>query len=241
MFAFKTNDTNVLQLHKFCLYRSLKMPTNLLRVIGISLLLIFLYIGISLHTAFTAPLVVTEYLFSEEGAYEVFSPLLWFVLAFLCLVKLKLQFSTRILSALAALMLGLREMDLHKSLFEMSFIKTNFYKSPDIALTDKLLGFTLLMVMIYVLVALAKRFYKVLRNIKQDLDISYIYVVFTIGIAALSKVLDRMTSQLNELFDIQLIRSTQVAIMTAEESFEMLLPVLLIVAVLSYRNFKFEK
>ena len=148
MFAFKTNDTNVLQLHKFCLYRSLKMPTNLLRVIGISLLLIFLYIGISLHTAFTAPLIVTEYLFSEEGAYEVFSPLLWFVLAFLCLVKLKLQFSTRILSALAALMLGLREMDLHKSLFEMSFIKTNFYKSPDIALTDKLLGFTLLMVMI---------------------------------------------------------------------------------------------
>ena len=65
--------------------------------------------------------------------------------------------------------------------------------------------------------------------------------MFTIGIAALSKVLDRMTSQLNELFDIQLIRSTQVAIMTAEESFEMLLPVLLIVAVLSYRNFKFEK
>ena len=56
-----------------------------------------------------------------------------------------------------------------------------------------------------------------------------------------AKVLDRMTSQLNELFDIQLIRSTQVAIMTAEESFEMLLPVLLIVAVLSYRNFKFEK
>ena len=77
--------------------------------------------------------------------------------------------------------------------------------------------------------------------IKQDLDISYIYVVFTIAIAALSKVLDRMTSQLNELFDIQLIRSTQLAIMTAEESFEMLLPVLLIVAVLSYRNFKFEK
>ena len=187
MFAFKTNDTNVLQLHKFCLYRSLKMPTNLLRVIGISLLLIFLYIGISLHTAFTAPLVVTEYLFSEEGAYEVFSPLLWFVLAVLCLKNLKLQFSTRILTALAALMFGLREIDLHKSLFEMSFIKTNVYESSDIALTDKLLGFTLLMVMIYVLVALAKRFYKVLRNIKQDLDISYIYVVFTIGIAALSK------------------------------------------------------
>lgn len=231
----------MLQLLKFNLYRSLQMSANLVRVVGISLLLIFIYIGISLHTAFTAPLVVTEYLFSERGAYEVFSPLLWFVLAVLCLVKVQFQFSTRVLSALAALMLGLREMDLHKSLFEMSFIKTNFYKSSDIPVTDKLLGFTLLLVMIYVLVALAKRFYKVLRNIKQDLDISYIYVMLTVGIAALSKILDRMTSQLNELFDIQLIRSTQLAIMTAEESFEMLLPILLIVAVLTYRNFKFEK
>lgn len=231
----------MLSLLKFRLYHSLQMSANLLRLTSISLLLIFIYIGISLHTAFTAPLVVTEYLFSEKGAYEVFSPLLWFVLAALCLVKVKFQFSTRILSALAALMLGLREIDLHKRLFEMSFIKTNFYKSPDIALTDKLLGFALLMFMIYILVALAKRFYKVLRNIKHDFDISYMYIVLTVVIAALSKILDRITAQLNELFDIQLIRSTQLAIMTVEESFEMLLPVLLIVAVLTYRNFKFEK
>lgn len=231
----------MLSLLKFRLYHSLQMSANLLRLTSISLLLIFIYIGISLHTAFTAPLVVTEYLFSEKGAYEVFSPLLWFVLAALCLVKVKFQFSTRILSALAALMLGLREIDLHKRLFEMSFIKTNFYKSPDIALTDKLLGFALLMVMIYILVALAQRFYKVLRNIKHDFDISYMYIVLTVVIATLSKILDRITAQLNELFDIQLIRSTQLAIMTVEESFEMLLPVLLIVAVLTYRNFKFEK
>jgi hypothetical protein len=217
------------------------MCPKIARVIGISLLLIVIYIGLSLHTAVTAPLSVTEYLFSEEGAYEVFSPLLWYLLAILCVFNTKMLMSTRILSALAAVLLGMREMDLHKSLFEMSFIKTNFYRSPDIAITDKLLGFAILMFMVYLLVALGKRFYNVLRNIKQDFDIAYIYIAFTVMVAVLSKVLDRMTSQLNELFNIQLLRSTQLAIMTAEESFEMLLPVLLIVAVLTYRNFKFEK
>ena len=215
------------------------MFSKIARVIGISLLLIVIYIALSLHTAVNAPLAVTEHLFSEAGAYEVFSPLLWYLLAILCAFNTKMLGSTRLFSALAAVLLGMREMDLHKSLFEMSFIKTNFYRSPDIAMTDKLLGFAILMFMLYLLVVLAKRFYKVLRNIKQDFDISYVYVMLTVLIAVLSKVLDRMTSQLNELFDIQLLRSTQLAIMTAEESFEMLLPVLLIVAVLTYRNFKF--
>lgn len=49
-------------------------------------------------------------------------------------------------------------------------------------------------------------------------------------------MLDRTTSTLKDEFGIQLVLHTQIMIMTIEEGVEMLLPVLLIVAVLSYRK-----
>lgn len=49
-------------------------------------------------------------------------------------------------------------------------------------------------------------------------------------------MLDRTTSTLKEEFGIELLKHSQVMIMTIEEGVEMLLPILLIVAVLSYRR-----
>ena len=76
-----------------------------------SFLLIALYLSICIHTAWNAPLEVTRYLFSESGAFEVLSPWLWYLLALLCLLNIEIKLNTRIFMAVAAILLGMREMD----------------------------------------------------------------------------------------------------------------------------------
>ena len=205
-------------------------------ILFISFLLIALYLGICIHTALNAPASVTQYLFSESGAFEVMSPWLWYLLAVLCLLNVEIKLNTRVFTAIAATLLGLREMDFHKQVFEMSFIKTNFYRSAEIPLMDKLLGFILLLGIIFVFLVLAKKLVQTIRSMKDSLNIAHFFIFLTIACGGLSKVLDRTTSTLKEEFGIQLVPHTQIMIMTIEEGVEMLLPVLLIVAVLSYRK-----
>ena len=205
-------------------------------ILFISFLLIALYLGICIHTALNAPASVTQYLFSESGAFEVMSPWLWYLLAVLCLLNVEIKLNTRVFTAIAATLLGLREMDFHKQVFEMSFIKTNFYRSAEIPLMDKLLGFILLLGIIFVFLILAKKLVQTIRSMKDSLNIAHFFIFLTIACGGLSKVLDRTTSTLKDEFGIQLVPHTQIMIMTIEEGVEMLLPVLLIVAVLSYRK-----
>lgn len=205
-------------------------------ILFISFLLIALYLGICIHTALNAPASVTQYLFSESGAFEVMSPWLWYLLAVLCLLNFEIKPNTRVFTAIAATLLGLREMDFHKQVFEMSFIKTNFYRSAEIPLMDKLLGFILLLGIIFVFLVLAKKLVQTIRSMKNSLNIAHFFIFLTIACGGLSKVLDRTTSTLKDEFGIQLVPHTQIMIMTIEEGIEMLLPVLLIVAVLSYRK-----
>lgn len=205
-------------------------------ILFISFLLIALYLGICIHTALNAPPPVTQYLFSESGAFEVMSPWLWYLLAVLCLLNFEIKPNTRVFTAIAATLLGLREMDFHKQVFEMSFIKTNFYRSAEIPLMDKLLGFILLLGIIFVFLVLAKKLVQTIRSMKNSLNIAHFFIFLTIACGGLSKVLDRTTSTLKDEFGIQLVPHTQIMIMTIEEGVEMLLPVLLIVAVLSYRK-----
>nr|WP_228284861.1 hypothetical protein [Acinetobacter sp. AR2-3] len=164
------------------------------------------------------------------------SPWLWYLLAVLCLLNVEIKPNTRVFTAIAATLLGLREMDFHKQVFEMSFIKTNFYRSAEIPLMDKLLGFILLLGIIFVFLVLAKKLVQTIRSMKNSLNIAHFFIFLTIACGGLSKVLDRTTSTLKEEFGIQLVPHTQIMIMTIEEGVEMLLPVLLIVAVLSYRK-----
>ena len=205
-------------------------------ILFISFLLIALYLGICIHTALNAPASVTQYLFSESGAFEVMSPWLWYLLAVLSLLNIEIKLNTRVFTAIAATLLGLREMDFHKQVFEMSFIKTNFYRSAEIPLMDKLLGFILLIGIIFVFLVLAKKLVQTIRSMKDSLNIAHFFIFLTIACGGLSKVLDRTTSTLKDEFGIQLVPHTQIMIMTIEEGVEMLLPVLLIVAVLSYRK-----
>ncbi|KAA5553439.1 hypothetical protein F3G51_32855, partial [Pseudomonas aeruginosa] len=97
-----------------------------------------------------------------------------------CLLNIEIKPDTRVFAALAAVLLGLREMDFHKRLFDISFIKTNFYRSAEIPLMDKLLGFILLLGIIFVFLVLAKKLVQTVRSMKDSLNIAHFFIFLTI-------------------------------------------------------------
>ena len=193
------------------------------------------YLGIAAYIALKAPLEVSTFLYSESGPYEVFSTVLWLVLAGLVLLQSQLQLRVRLASSIAALLMCSRELDMHKALFTMSFIKTNFYKSPDIPFHDKVAGGLALLVMIALLVYLAKRMLLFLRT-QASSDTSAHLLVYSLALGAISKILDRFSSQMHELFNIAVPANARLAIVAMEESLELALPLLLILALLTYRR-----
>lgn len=210
----------------------LKTQASTLRVI---LFLLSVYLGIAVYIALCAPLSVAAFLYSEEGPYEKFSIGLWLLLGVFTLFNSALQTQTRIGASIAALLMAARELDLHKSLFSMSFIKTKFYKSSDISWHDKLEGGLLLLAIATLGVYLLVRLTQHVRQHGMN-STSSIMLLGGLILGACSKVLDRLSSQLNELFRITLASDTRLVIVAMEESLEMLIPLMLILALLAYRR-----
>ena len=204
----------------------------------LSLTIIAVYSGLAVHAALFAPLDSAIYLFSENGPYEFFSPWLWYALAALCLLSGTLASPTRQFAAVSAFMMGMREMDLHKALFEMSFLKSRFYTDGNIALSHKLIGLALIVLLLGLLVYLTKTFYQTLKFSDKPLPLSFRYTVLASCSLASSIFLDRLHAQISDLFHIQLHPRIAVVIQALEESTEMLVPLLLCVALLIYRNTK---
>lgn len=207
------------------------VTSQLKLVLQITLLLLSLYLGLTVHTVLKASPEITKFLYSETSVYEVFSHWLWGVLALLSLIS-SMSLRLRISVAVAALLMGARELDMHKSLFSMSFIKTKFYTSADISFNEKLIGATIL---ILILLLAGYLLAQLLQRMKQRrLDAPMALMLMGFGMGLVSKVLDRFSSQMRELFNIFVTNETRLMIMALEESLEMIIPVFLIVALLIY-------
>lgn len=200
----------------------------------ILLLLLAVYLSLAAYVALKAPHEVTAFLYSEQGPYEVFSAWLWLLLGVISLCSRALQPRTRIAAGLAALLMGARELDMHKSLFSMSFIKTNFYKSADIPLHDKLEGGVILLAMLALVLYLLVRMVQHLR--RRGISDTSALLLTALVLGAGSKVLDRFSSQMHELFQIDVSAGVRLMVMVMEESLEMTMPLLLILALLTYRR-----
>ena len=204
---------------------------NLLPALRIIFCLLLVYAGLATYIALNAPPEVAEYLYSEAGPYEVFSVGLWFVLAPLALLNRSLSTRTRIIAGITALLLGARELDLHKSLFSTSFIKTSFYKSETIPFQDKVLGALLLITIIALILQLGMSFFRHLRQ-RGINDLPTLLLIIGLSLGVISKILDRFASQMLELFAIEVDMVTRQCVAALEESFEMALPLFFILALL---------
>ena len=207
---------------------------NLTRTTSILLLLLAVHLGMAACTGLTAPPAVTAWLYSEAGPCEVFSVWLWLLLAATVLLYPALPLPTRTAAATAAMLMCARELDMHKLLFDESFIRTNFYRSADTPLAEKLLGGSLLPALLALLIYLL---IKLLRHLQRSqLDASSLLLLSGLALGAGSKVLDRLSSQLHELLQIDLSPLAQQMIVIMEESLELTMPLLLLTALLTYRR-----
>lgn len=207
---------------------------NLTRTTSILLLLLAVHLGMAACTGLSAPPSVTVWLYSEAGPCEVFSVWLWLLLSGAILLCPAVRLPTRVAATAVAMLMSARELDMHKLLFGESFIRTNFYRNADTPLSEKLLGGSLLLALLallaYLLITLVRHLHR------HQISDSSLLLLSGLTLGASSKVLDRLSSQLHELLQIDLSPLAQQMIVVMEESLELTMPLLLLTALLTYRR-----
>ena len=198
--------------------------------------LLAIYFCFIIYTIWLMPADIGRILFSEQGPFEVFTSWLWLILSLFCLINKELLLTTRFATGLSALLLAAREMDFHKSLFGSSFIKTNFYRSQEIPFSDKVYGLIILVLIAGLTLFLLKKLLQTLRLSAHHYTPSTVIILVAIFLTVISKILDRFSSQMYELFHIEISQNTSLLIYALEESTEMLIPILLIISLFNFKR-----
>ncbi|STZ75359.1 hypothetical protein [Bergeriella denitrificans] len=209
--------------------------------LSITALLLAVYWFFMFHIALYAPADIATFIFIEGGTVESVSPYLWFALAALCLFG-RLKMPTRLATAAAAVLLGLREMDLHKSFFQEAafrthFLRSNFYLSDIVPLSHKIIGGLLVITLAVLVLYLLKTFVASWRQ-KDSPRLIHFYTLLAVALLAAAKVADRANMYMEEYFHRPLEAHTNLIVQAFEESAEMAAPVLLCTALIFYGFFR---
>lgn len=190
-------------------------------LLGLSVLLALL-----LWLALPAQTVLA--LMAEEGPVES-ATVLAYVLAIVAIWLLRAStWPTRLASSMVLLMFAAREMDLHKSLFGMSMLKSRFYLSAP--LLPRLAALAILLPLALALVYLVWKHARPLwRGLRQRQALAITMACFMTALFA-SKAIDRSLNIVFEMFNYASPLWLQALQLAFEETLELLLPVLAIVA-----------
>lgn len=193
---------------------------------------------------FSAMLYLTTFFFDrsiavslteEGGVFESVSPILWVALAALCAMLLGFRSRYGFGTTFLCLIFAAREMDLHKAFTADSIFKNSFYRM-DVSILDKAMGGTvaimcvstllwlLIAVIYYIYIESAWR-----RGWGRLTIIAVCFILFT-------KVMDRIGAILSVDYDYHLNQQTAMVFHMHEEGFEMLLPILFAIALITWRR-----
>lgn len=206
--------------------------TTAVKIAGVVLLI---YLAHLTFLALSLPKEVFDALFAETGPYEGMSIVLWVTLGGLLLLSLPLQPRSVLAMAVLSFVFAAREADWHKHFTVMSLTKIKFYLSPDVPVMQKILGGIVFIAVTVALVYLAKRLYNYLVHeggLRSPLGQ---LLILPAVLLPLSKILDRIASQIYEIFGVRLPGTMSQLIAAYEEGLEMALPALFIVALLLLR------
>ena len=209
--------------------------TRLTTAVKIAGVVLLIYLAHLTFLALGLPKEVFAALFAETGPYEVMSIVLWVTLGGLLLLSLPLQPRSVLAMAVLSFVFAAREADWHKKFTVMSLEKIKFYLSPDVPVLQKILGGIVFIAVTIALIYLAKRLYNYLvheNGLRSPLGQ---LLVLPAVLLPLSKILDRIASQIYEIFGIRLPETISQLIAAYEEGLEMALPALFIVALLLFR------
>lgn len=167
-------------------------------------------------------------LMSEDGPVES-ATVVAYLLAVLAIWLLRAStWPTRLASSMVLLMFAAREMDLHKSLFGISMLKSRFYLSAP--LLPRLTALAILLPLAIALVYLLWKHARPLwRGLRERQTVAVTLACFFAALIA-SKAIDRSLNVVFEIFSYASPLWLQALQLAFEEMLELLLPVLAIVA-----------
>ena len=167
-------------------------------------------------------------LMSEDGPVES-ATVVAYLLAVLAIWLLRAStWPTRLASSMVLLMFAAREMDLHRSLFGISMLKSRFYLSAP--LLPRLTALAILLPLAVALVYLLWKHARPLwRGLRQRQTVAVTIACFLMALAT-SKVIDRSLNVLIEIADFHSPLWLQALQLAFEETLELLLPILALVA-----------
>lgn len=175
------------------------------------------------------PDTAAAYALSESGLFEQFSLIFWAMLSIYIIWRWWPGSADSWAVAMLPLIALAREASLHKSLYGMSVLKFKFYLAPHIALSSKLITGAIVITLISSLFYGLYLAYSWLKQgaIKRS---SGQFVLTGIIVLLTTKVFDRMNAILRADFNILLSEHVAETIIVLEESFEMALPLIFLIA-----------
>jgi hypothetical protein len=216
---------------------TLQQPTQpiqpLEKVVVIALLL---FAALLFFIIYALDPAITHSLTSETGIFEVLSPPLWIVLAVLCFVVVG-RSRYGIGTTLLALIFAAREWDLHKAFTADSIFKHAFYKM-DISLTQKIWGGLAAAICVAVLLWMTAACILYLWREKAWRQAWGRLTILSIGLIFFTKVCDRLEATLAVDYHIYMTVIQGEICNMFEEGYEMLLPIVFGIALLSWRRRK---
>lgn len=198
----------------------------MLIAVFISLLLLVVFALFHIHALDDAEAI---FALSEQGPYEQLSLVFWLLLAAYIVWRWRPGNASVYCLAAGALIAAGREASLHKAFYGVSVLKVNFYTLPDVPLLHKLLIGSVVLILLAALLYSLWLLIDWLRQGGWRRESGQIMIV-GVGLLVGTKVLDRLNSVLRVDFDIRLSALVAENVVILEESLEMALPLVLLIA-----------
>ncbi|HDQ41285.1 MAG TPA: hypothetical protein ENN39_09700 [Desulfonatronum sp.] len=181
--------------------------------------------------AIVLPLDTNAFMFSESGPFEIASAVLWFVLALVVLFGVRPRGLTTFSLAALAIIAGLRELGLNKSVTHVSITKLSFYVEQDIFWLERLLVLLLMLGILAVALHLLLRFGRWFFYSGGHAQPAGQVTMLGVILVPATKIMDRLPAYLEGFFGLTLSVGATTICTALEEGFELLLPVFFFQAV----------
>lgn len=170
----------------------------------------------------------------EGGVIETLSALGYFLCALLMIVRGKWSYIKKYhYFFILVILFGFRELDFDKRFTTMGILKSKFYVSSSVPLSEKLIGLFVIAVLLYIIFSIVKNHYKdFFLNLKK-LSPVHIGSLVTFLVLFVSKTLDGLSRKLGDfgfVMDEQLV----IYFEAIEEILELGIPLLMISTLLIY-------
>jgi len=173
-----------------------------------------------------------DYLLSESGPIETISAI-GYLLCAAAIIRLAGDWSGRWPAAGLLILFALREMDFHNRFTTMSLSKSRFYLSPEVGMTEKLIGGAVIAMFLYCIYRLFRLEGRAwLNGLKRGKACAY-GVLFALSCIVIAKSLDGFA---RKLADVGILVSSQAASYASifEEVLELGIPIMIGLSIACY-------